>query len=136
MVTRRFFSGVKSHLAIRDRLIPCSGWGPGQFLKFFNLSTREPSRGGVARVPSPCTLSYEVLNILNYLKLHIRDQGVGPYRAANGNSPDLEQFARRSGGRWDAPIAAPPFPLMVLSDSATFGPAALPPLHANPWRTT
>ncbi len=136
MVMGQSLNGLKSPQARSDISIHCFYRGKDETLKFFNLSPRAPSRGGVTGGVSPCHISYVVLNILNYLELYIRDQGVSLSLAPLGNSPDLEQSVRHPGGRRASPRFTPLFPTMVPSDSATFGPAALPPLHVHSWRTT
>ncbi len=127
-----FLNGLKSPQPAPEGPTPCFYMGRRESLKFFNLSTREPSRGCVTGGVSSCLLSYVLLNILNYLKLYIGDQGVSLSGATLGDSPDLEQLARHRGGRRGAPVFAPLFPLMFVSDSTAIGPVALPPLHADP----
>lgn len=132
MVTGEFLKGRKMHPGRCDGLTPWSGRGKSEFIKFFNLSTRAPSRGHVGGMSSLFPHLYEVLNILNYLELYIRDQWVSPIQDGWGISIDLEEFAHHAGGRGGmAPIS-----LRIASDSAAIGPAAPPPLHVHTWRTT
>ncbi|CAA7619737.1 hypothetical protein MTBSS4_250080 [Magnetospirillum sp. SS-4] len=136
MVMREFFNGWKIHQATRNGPIPCCDWGSEEFFKFFNSSTRDPSRGRMARAPSLYYLLYELLNLLNYLKLHILNQWVDPLWAPLKNSLDLEEFARYPGGRWDSSVFAPYFSLPIVSNTTAIGPAVLSPLQAQTWRKT
>lgn len=132
MVTGEFLKGRKMHPGRCDGLTYWPHRVKWEFVKFFNLSIRAPSRGYVGGVFPLYTALYEVLNILNYLELHIRDQWVGRLAGGWQISIDLERFARHAGGRWGmAPIS-----LRIASDSAAIGPAVLPPLHVHTWRMT